>query len=99
MDLGSCRLHSCRRDVFDRAVIEEGCLATSSALLVPLEGSFVVLVTLVFVTLVFWTGVNGWYCIQVGPAVAVLADCAETLDRSSNFAEVVPMRLGASASW
>ena len=41
---------------------------------------------------------SGWYCIRVGLAVIILADRFKTLDRSSIFAEVVPMRLGASAS-
>ena len=82
--------------MFDRAVIEEGLLATSSALLVPLEGLFVVFVALVCLDRYEWVVLHFR---GRGPAVAVLVDRARTLDRSSTFVDVVPMRLGASVSW
>jgi hypothetical protein len=65
MDLESSCLHSCRRDMSDRAVVEEGLLATSSALLVPLEGSYVVIITFVLVTLVSSDGYE-WVVLYSG---------------------------------
>ena len=72
-------------------MIEEGLLATSSALLVPPEGSFVV-----FVTLVCEDG-HEWVVLYLGWPVATLcanrASRARALDWSSSFVEVDPTRV------